>query len=263
MKDEEDEAEYTVDGPLLRVSPYYFTYITNCKLRWQNRKLLDLFSTEFRLYSKEQYTEALENGHVTLNGVPATLDSVIRNGDCMCHRVHRHEPPVSSRPIKVVHQDDDLVIIDKPSGIPAHPTGRYRHNSVTLLLERQLGGIKVHPCNRLDRLTSGLMILAKSGKSAQKMVEQMRDREIHKQYIAKVIGEFPLGETDEEKESGIVVEQPLTTIDPRLSFNIVDKENGKPSKTVFKRLNYDGETSLVLCKPLTRRPTKLEFIYST
>lgn len=47
-------------------------------------------------------------------------------------------------------------------------------------------------CNRLDRLTSGLMFLAKSGKAAEKMGAQLRDREVKKEYIARVKGEFPL-----------------------------------------------------------------------
>lgn len=242
--DEDEKTEYVIDGKLRRTNPYYYTYMTYCKLRWRDRSLLDIFSKEFRLYPESYYVKALENGQVTLNGKKTNKETIIKNGDLICHRIHRHEPPVSSNPVKIVHQDDDIVVIDKPSGVPVHPTGRYRHNSVTFILKKEFG-LNVHPCNRLDRLTSGLMFLGKTAKSAEKMVEQIRNREVSKQYIAKVIGAFPTEE--------ITVEKPIITYDPRVSLNIVDEEKGKEAKTVFKRLSYDGEYSIVLCKPHTGR----------
>ncbi|KAG7813770.1 hypothetical protein KL921_000044 [Ogataea angusta] len=245
IKEEEDDAVYSIDGPVRRLRPYYFTYMTHCKQRWIDRNILDVFAHEFRLHPKSYYQNALEKGRVTINEKVANTDTILKNGDLISHRMHRHEPPVTSRPVKIVHEDDELVVIDKPSGIPVHPTGRYRHNTVTFILEREMG-IKAHPCNRLDRLTSGLMFLGKTAAGAEKMVKQMREREVSKEYIAKVVGEFPAHQE-------IVCGQPLRTVDPRIAFNIVDRENGKEAKTVFKRLSYDGTTSLVICKPLTGR----------
>lgn len=242
--EEDDKTEYIIDGGLRRTTPYYYTYMTYCKLRWRDRSLLDIFSKEFRLYPESYYVKALENGQVTLNGQRTNKDTIIKNGDLICHRIHRHEPPVSSRPVKIVHEDDELVVIDKPSGVPVHPTGRYRHNTVTYILKKEFG-LSVHPCNRLDRLTSGLMFLGKTAKAAEKMVSLIRNREVSKEYIAKVVGEFPVGE--------IIVDKPLFTYDPRVSLNVVDENQGKEAKTVFKRLSYDGEHSIVLCRPHTGR----------
>lgn len=246
MREEDEDTHYIIDGPLRRVAPYYFTYLTHCKERWRDRKVLEVFSTEFRLFPKSYYENALNNGRVSLNNKVANVNSVIRNGDLITHRMHRHEPPVTSRPIKIIHQDDNYVIVDKPSGIPVHPTGRYRHNTVTFVLEHEMG-IKAHPCNRLDRLTSGIMVLGKNGKAADRMSRAMRERQVQKQYIAKVVGEFP------PNNDGIVVDKSLSTVDPRLAFNAVDEAKGKPAKTFFKRIAYDGKTSLVICKPLTGR----------
>lgn len=105
-------------------------------------------------------------------------------------------------------------------------------------------GRVVHPCNRLDRLTSGLMFLAKNSKGADSMSKQLRGREVRKEYLARVVGEFPLGE--------VVCEEPLTTVDPKVALNRVDPD-GKEAKTAFKRISYDGETSIVRCMPFTGR----------
>lgn len=132
-----------------------FTYLTFCKLRWRDRNLLEVFSTEFRDKDREYYKEAIATGQVTINGKVANLDTIIRNGDQISHRTHKHEPPVSSRPIKIVYEDDELVVIDKPSGMPVHPTGRYRFNTVVMILKHEMGK-NVH-CKYLKIMQSTLL----------------------------------------------------------------------------------------------------------
>lgn len=246
-KQTDPDYEVKVVGPLRKIEPYYFTYMTFCKLRWRDRNLLEVFETEFRDRDKSYYKKTIASGSVLLNGQPADLESIIRNGDLITHKIHRHEPAVTSRPIGVVFEDDDILVIDKPSGIPVHPTGRYRFNTITKILEKQWGKA-VHPINRLDRLTSGLMFIAKTPKGADEMSDQMKAREVSKEYVARVVGEFPLGE--------VCVEEPVRSVEPRLGLNAVCKnedEGAKHAKTVFRRISYDGRTSVVKCKPFTGR----------
>lgn len=241
------EYKAVIDGPLRKIKPYYFTYRTFCKERWRDKKLVDVFTSEFRDREPEYYKRTIANGEVCLNDKTADLSSIIRNGDLITHRVHRHEPPVTSRQIKVIFEDDNIMVIDKPSGIPVHPTGRYRFNTITKMLQNNLG-IVVNPCNRLDRLTSGLMFLAKTPKGADDIGDQLKTREVTKEYVARVVGEFP------EKE--VIVEKPLKLVEPRLALNAVcqmEEEGAKHAKTVFNRISYDGKTSVVKCKPLTGR----------
>ncbi|ODQ63768.1 pseudouridine synthase [Nadsonia fulvescens var. elongata DSM 6958] len=245
VDNETQGAKYILDysASLRRVPPYFFTRMTYCKLRWRDRELLDIFVNEFRSKDEAYYRYAINAGQVLVNDLPAKVDTIIRNGDLIKHRSHMHEPAVTSRPIKIVHEDDELVVIDKPSGIAVHPTGRYRFNTVVMVLKYEQDKI-VHPCNRLDRLTSGLMFLAKNSKSAERFGAMIRDREVKKEYIARVVGEFPVDE--------IICEEPLITVSPKVALNRVDP-NGKDSKTVFNRISFDGETSIVRCQPLTGR----------
>lgn len=246
QEDEAEGAQYTVEGPLQKVSPYFFTYLTYCKMRWRDRNILDVFVTEFRDREPRYYEKQIQEGYVTLNKKVATLDTIVRNGDLICCRSHRHEPAVTSRPIKIVHEDDDLIVIDKPSSIPVHPTGRFRYNTITKILQHKYGKI-AHPCNRLDRLTSGLMFLGKNSKGTDRFVQQIKDRSVRKEYIARVKGCFPLRE--------VTVDKPLITVSPKHGFNRIDEKNGKHAQTVFRRISYDpiSDTTVVKCMPFTGR----------
>lgn len=167
---------------------------------------------------------------MTLNGKKVTPDTAVRNGNVICHTLHRHEPPVSGGPIGVIHEDDDMIVINKPAGIPVHPAGRYNFNSLIEIMrfERSQGWNPL-PCHRLDRLTSGVMFIGKHPQAAEKLSIQIQDRSVNKEYIARVVGEFPAEE--------IICEQPVMQIDPKLGLNRA-RASGKPAKTVFKRLAY-------------------------
>ncbi|KAJ3082114.1 RNA pseudouridylate synthase domain containing protein 2, partial [Quaeritorhiza haematococci] len=98
--------------------------------------------------------------------------------------------------------------------------------------------------NRIDRLTSGILLIALTKEKSTSMMKEMMGRNIQKTYLCRVKGEFPEGE--------VVCEEPILTISFKLGINIVSPE-GKPCKTIFQRLSYNGLTSLVMCKPLTGR----------
>jgi 23S rRNA-/tRNA-specific pseudouridylate synthase len=66
-------------------------------------------------------------------------DYIVQNSDIVAHDIHRHEPPVAHLPVKVVRQDNGVIIVDKPSSVPVHPSGRYRHNTVLHILMKEQG----------------------------------------------------------------------------------------------------------------------------
>lgn len=221
---------YYFEDDLRRVRPYYWTYNTYCKERWRGRTLIEIFESEFRDRPTEYYRETMEKGDIFVNGKRVGPDYVIRNGDLISHTMHRHEPPVTAEPVGIIHEDDDMIVINKPSGVPVHPAGRYKFNSVLEIMKAGRGQhFMPYPCNRLDRLTSGIMFVAKSVQAAEALGKQIKSRTVRKEYVARVAGEFPQGE--------VVCDQPILTISPKLGLNRV-RANGKAARTVFKRLAY-------------------------
>lgn len=225
-----------------KLTPYWHPYITMAKERWLGREILEVVSTEFRDRSMEYYRYALDSGVTSINGKPAKPDTIIKNGDRIENVVHRHEPPITSTPVKIIvhNKERGFLVINKPGSIPVHATGRYYHHSLVQILHKDFGFDKVYTINRLDRLTSGLMIVPLNADLARSLSAEFVNGSVHKEYIARCKGEFPIDE--------VVCEEPLLTVDRQMGLNIVHPE-GKPAKTVFNRIRYDSNThtSVVRC----------------
>ena len=226
--------EYYVENGLRRIVPYYYTYNTFCKLRWRDQKLLDIFTTEFRDRPTEYYIKALADGKVVVNGKTVPPDYRLKNGEIISHTLHRHEPPVSAQPVGIISEDDGMIVIDKPAGVPVHAAGRYLYNSVVEIMRAERSySFNPLPCNRLDRLTSGVMFIGRNGQAAENISKKLRERTVRKEYLARVKGRFPDGD-----ENGVTVcEENVINVSPILGLNRVRKE-GKNAKTLFKRLAY-------------------------
>ncbi|KIK97163.1 hypothetical protein PAXRUDRAFT_136871 [Paxillus rubicundulus Ve08.2h10] len=238
-------------GPgLKKMPPYWYPYTTMAKERWLGREILEIVSTEFRDRSMEYYTYALESGVTTINGKVAKPDTIVKNGDRIENVVHRHEPPVTATPVKIILHDTerDFLVIDKPGSIPVHASGRYYRHSLVEMLRFEFGFEKVYTINRLDRLTSGLMIIPLNADVARSLTKEFMNGSVRKEYVARCKGEFPTEE--------VVCEQPLLTVDRQMGLNIVHPE-GKPAKTVFHRLHYDANTntSVLRCTLLASLPS--------
>jgi len=239
-----NETETYFDEGYRRVRPYYFTFVAHAKGRWVGQELWSVFSREFRAMEEQEFARCIEAGLVKVNGNSVTLDYKIGNNDFISHKVHRHELPVTDKRIEIIFEDDDILVVDKPGSVPVHPCGRYRHNTVTFILAKELGYKALHTVHRLDRLTSGVLIFAKSAQKSREMFELISERQVTKEYLCRVDGEFPSGE--------VVCDQPILVISYKIGLCVVSEE-GKSCKTVFERVSYKDGVSVVRCKPLTGR----------
>eukprot|EP00750_Incisomonas_marina_P015125 INCI18088.2.p1 GENE.INCI18088.2~~INCI18088.2.p1 ORF type:complete len:423 (-),score=48.37 INCI18088.2:716-1984(-) len=196
-----DPANYVVKGGLRCVAPYLHTFEVFCKQRWLGRPLLDVVSAEWAMYGRNYFIRAIELGLLLVNNKPASPGYVLGQKDLLSHTVHRHEPPVSAADVEVLHRGSDgLVVVDKPATVPVHPCGSYFHNSVISILgahHRDLRGIKT--IHRLDRLTSGILLLAKNGATVKSVSNMLKSGGgVEKVYYARVPGKFPSCKSDPE-----------------------------------------------------------------
>uniref|UniRef100_A0A7M4FLK2 Pseudouridine synthase n=1 Tax=Crocodylus porosus TaxID=8502 RepID=A0A7M4FLK2_CROPO len=239
------ETSYYFEGGLRKVRPYYFDFQTYCKGRWVGKSLLHVFASEFRSHPLAYYRVAARAGRLRLNEEPVRdLDIVLKNNDFLRNTAHRHEPPVTAQPIQVLAENDEMVVVDKPSSLPVHPCGRFRHNTVIFILGKEHNLKELHTIHRLDRMTSGVLMFAKTLEVSKRIDEQVRQRQLEKEYVCRVLGEFP--------ENEVICEEPILVVSYKVGVCRVDPK-GKSCKTVFQRLSYNGKTSVVKCFPHTGR----------
>ncbi|XP_069179747.1 pseudouridylate synthase RPUSD2 isoform X1 [Procambarus clarkii] len=239
-----NETSYYIENGLRKVYPYYFTFTTFTKGRWVGEKILDVFAKEFRAHPAEEYERCIKSGTLTVNYEKVDTDYRLKHNDLLANIVHRHETPVLARNIAILHLDEDLVVLDKPCSLPVHPCGRYRHNTVVFILAKEYNLKNLRTIHRLDRLTSGLLLFGRTPKKAREMEQQIRTRQVTKEYVCRVEGEFP--------REHVECNEPIEVVSYKIGVCKVSP-TGKDCRTEFQRLSYNGKTSVVLCRPHTGR----------
>jgi len=145
---------------------------------------------------------------------------------------------------KIIYEDKSLVVVDKPSGMLVIPTPKQEKNTLNHLLNKDLDsrGIEAnaHPCHRIDRDTSGLIIYAK-GKSVQKlMMDQFKSRKVSKKYIAVARG---------------AVKKSFDTISSSI-YNR-NKRRGEEALTRYKVVSRNRDFSVLEVEPVTGRTNQI------
>ena len=144
---------YIIQGGLRKVLPYHYDLVANAKARWIGKPLLQVFSQEFIEKPNSYYQKAIQLGLLTVSGRRVRPEHVIRNGDLIVHRIHRHEAPVLADPIGIVYEDEEVLVVNKPGGMPVHPTGRFRFNSLIEIVRAE-GHQGINSQEQTDRLSS-------------------------------------------------------------------------------------------------------------
>ncbi len=255
----------TGDFILRDIPPYPYVHKSYAKGRQVNRRLLDVLTSEFKTYPRMYYKEALRDGRVTINGFPVDPEYVIKGQDVMCHLVHRHEPPVSAS-IRLIDSAPGWIAVDKPPCLPIHPCGSYHFNSLihTIAdLHPDLcgGGDNRNPSglfgvHRLDRLTSGVVVIATDRPTAAVLGKEVQGRSVDKWYLARVTGRWPgspdktdglVGKVHESfKNKEEVVELKMTVVDAPIAVVDIKKGSyccGTPSERLAQRRQFDPDCS--------------------
>ncbi len=212
----------------------------------QDNIRLDLFlASRLKRYSRVQVQNLIREGRVFTRGRAAKASFRVQAGEIVFIRYPRKiEAECPFNELDVLYQDQDLLAINKPAGILSHPTDKSVKNTVTEILKRQFSDFKLHPVHRLDRETSGVLLLAKSREIASILCEVFSNRQVFKEYHAIVIGKFPWKEK--------IVEVPIG----KEGLNIYSRQaagQGAWAKTEFKRLLSSDDYSLVSARPKTGR----------
>lgn len=198
-----------------------------------------------------RHLKETENG-ISRNGVWSRVYEPLCSGDTvtilLTEEASSENIVPTPLPLDIVYEDEDLLIINKPAGMPIHPSqGNYDNTlaNACAYYFQQKGEPFTYRCiNRLDRDTTGLLIIARHAYSASLLSSMVAKREIHREYLALATGLVP--------DSG-VIEAPIARVDGSTIEREVNFETGEFARTHYRRLEYKNGYSLVSLKLDTGR----------
>jgi len=204
--------------------------------------------------SRSQAQKLVADGNITVNDRVAKSGVKLHVGDRV--KITLPPPPPSplspeAIPLNIIYEDNDLLVIDKPAGLPIHPApGHYSHTLVNAILSYvpslPEGDDSLRPgiVHRLDKDASGVMVVAKNSGAQANLINQFKTRSVVKAYLVLVRGHLTPGEG--------VIEAPIGR-DPRNRKRMAVVAEGKEARTQYSVIKYVGNYTLVEVRPETGR----------
>lgn len=226
---------------------------------------LDLFlKDKYRKLSRESLQKSIKSGGVKLNDRQVKPSQILRVQDKVQVLSVKKKEPIVDFNFKVLFEDEDIIVVDKPGNLPVHPTGRFFfHTLLTQLkiVRRDINDLvkNFYVVHRIDRETSGVLVMGKTAQAAASLVRQFETRKPRKEYLALVKGLVP--------NSQFEVNAPMgkdTHSEIKLKMNVVEMgKDGEPlylpksevldAKTSFEVVSRVGNFTLLRCMPKTGR----------
>ncbi|MGP1350038.1 MAG: RluA family pseudouridine synthase [Hoylesella marshii] len=204
--------------------------------------------------SRNRIQNAADAGFIHVNGKPVKSNYKVRPSDVVTLMLDRpqHDTTIEPEemPLEVVYEDNDLMVINKPAGLVVHPGAGNFHGTLVNALAWYLKDLDTYDPNdpevglvhRIDKDTSGLLLIAKTPEAKSKLGVQFLNKTTHRSYVALVWGNF----TDEEgRIEGNIARDPKDRL--RMTVLPSDSEMGKPAVTHYKVLERFGYTTWIEC----------------
>lgn len=217
-------------------------------------KRIDKFLGEKTEYTRSKIQKMIENKNITVNGREVKASYILKENDNLEITEYIEETDIlpENIPLDIYYEDEDLIVVNKPSGMVVHPApGNYTKTLVNALLyhTNKLSTVNtnIRPgiVHRIDADTSGLLIVAKNDKAHNALAEAIQKKETKREYIALVEG---------------IINEDTATIDAPIGRDVNNRKkmcvtsiNSKDAVTHIKVLERYNKATLIRCKLETGR----------
>ena len=187
---------------------------------------------------------------VDMEGAPVAAEKIVRAGERYRHKFpNLTEPDVNGR-VEILHEDEALIVVNKPAPLPMHSNGRFFRNTLQHILDVVYRPQKPHPAHRLDANTTGIVLITRTRHFAGKLQPQFERGRVEKTYLVRVNGQ-PVA-------ANFSCDAPIASESGKLGSRAVDLENGLEARTEFSVLKkFTDGTTLLTARPLTGRTNQI------
>ena len=223
----------------------------NVPAECDGKTLLEALCRVAALLPADGWQQRCDEGRVLDDaGRPALASRTVRAGERFRHKLPGVIEPDVNMHVEVLHEDQALIVLNKPAPLPMHAGGRFYRNTLQYVLDSVYYPQKPRPSHRLDANTTGVLVVARTRHFAGLVQPQFARGEVEKTYLARVQGQPAADE--------FTCDAPISDIAGALGSRIVDPESGLPASTHFRVLErFADNTSLLEARPLTGRTNQI------
>jgi len=248
LLDDRNRAIRQITSPLPGRGPYENIRPIRIPQQHQGGELLDVLDAMYTRLNRSQWQQVCDAGQLHCNGQPVHPGYLVQAGDRLLHHIPAECEPDVNAAIEVLHEDEAIVVVNKPAPLPVHPCGRFNRNSLVYILNQVFHPLKLRPAHRLDAGVTGVMVLCKKRQYARLVQPQFEAGQVQKKYLTRVIG-TPPGDTFESRTA--IASEPATG-----GIRLPDPD-GQPSHTRFRTLEKITGGAIVEAEPVTGRTNQI------
>lgn len=222
---------------------------------FHNIKITEFLYSLLQHYSYKDILTEIQNSRISVNNKTISSDYILQKGDKLLYDAPKEPEPQIDNFYDIVFEDEYLAIVNKSGNMPCHPAGKYFFNTLQQLLVKEKNFSQALFVNRIDRETSGLVIVAKTQEIASIMGQKMMNMKFEKKYLVAVEGEWTLG-ADFYAHGKIALVRG-EVIHKKRAFFPLSYEKGSECGTVYTPTQISNNMTLLEATPLTGRPHQI------
>lgn len=240
-----------VTTPLPGSIPYENRRPVNIPAALDRKTLLEALIELFPQISAEEWESRCDAGRFeNYGGVVRGKDHIVRGGERVVQIFPPDVEPAVSADIRVLYEDEAVLVVNKPAPLPMHASGRFHRNTLQSILNQVYAPKYPRPVHRLDANTTGLVLFARTRHFCRVLQQQFLDGNVEKLYLVRVLGHPP--------EESFFSEAPISVGPEAMGTRSIDEEAGLPSRTDFKVLRRcENGTALLEARLGTGRTNQI------